>query len=34
MRIGILGAAAIAPLCVIDPAEVLGHEIVAVAARR
>lgn len=33
MRIGILGAAAIAPLCVIDPAEVLGHEIVAVAAR-
>ncbi|WP_228032377.1 Gfo/Idh/MocA family protein [Mycolicibacterium sp. P9-22] len=33
MRIGILGAAAIAPLCVIDPAAVLGHKVVAVAAR-
>jgi predicted dehydrogenase len=33
VRIGILGAAAIAPLCVIDPAAALGHEIVAVAAR-
>jgi predicted dehydrogenase len=33
VRIGILGAAAIAPLCVLDPAAKLGHEVVVVAAR-
>lgn len=33
MKIGILGAAAIAPLCIVDPAAKLGHEVVVVAAR-
>lgn len=33
MKIGILGAAAIAPLCVVDPAAKLGHQVVVVAAR-
>lgn len=33
LRIGILGAARIAPKAVIDPARVTGHQVVAVAAR-
>ncbi|HYS39980.1 MAG TPA: hypothetical protein VEO01_30570, partial [Pseudonocardiaceae bacterium] len=33
LRIGILGAARIADDGIVDPAKVLGHELVAVAAR-
>ena len=33
LRIGILGAARIADGGIVDPAKVLGHELVAVAAR-
>lgn len=33
MKIGVLGAAAIAPAAVVEPAAALGHEVVVVAAR-
>ena len=33
LRIGILGAARIADEGIVDPARILGHQVVAVAAR-